>query len=235
MNTNAPANLKQLSALLRQGEGPAQEFKRSTGEHRDYSHYSGYVAIAVFDDRIEIQSYGRLPTGITVEQLSGPHRSKPTNPLIAEAFHRTGAVEVWGRGTNRVIAMCKKHGAAPPTFEEQQGFLIVTFKAQLVAGGMARVESRPESQPESRPGSQPESLDRRVLTLLKPQALGKSGISTHLGQKEVSGHLNKVIRGLIGQGLIEYTFPDKPNSRLQKYRLTEKGRQALRERTGGGR
>jgi hypothetical protein len=24
--------------------------------------------------------------------------------------------------------------------------------------------------------------------------------------------------------LIEYTFPDKPNSRLQKYRLTEKGR-----------
>jgi len=28
-------------------------------------------------------------------------------PIIAEAFHRTGAVEVWGRGTNRVIAMCK--------------------------------------------------------------------------------------------------------------------------------
>ena len=55
--------------------------------HRDYSHYSGYVAIAVFDDRIEIQSYGRLPTGMTVQQLSGPHRSMPTNPLIAEAFH----------------------------------------------------------------------------------------------------------------------------------------------------
>jgi predicted HTH transcriptional regulator len=35
---------------------------------------------------------------------------------IAEAFHRTGAVEVWGRGTNRVIAACEKHGAAPPVF-----------------------------------------------------------------------------------------------------------------------
>ena len=35
MNTNAPANLKQLSALLRQGEGPVLEFKRSTGELKE--------------------------------------------------------------------------------------------------------------------------------------------------------------------------------------------------------
>jgi predicted HTH transcriptional regulator len=66
-----------------------------------------------------------------VEQLSGPQRSKPTNPLFAEAFHRTGAVEMWARGTTRVIAMCKQHGAAEPTFEEGEGFLIVTFKARV--------------------------------------------------------------------------------------------------------
>ena len=195
--------------------------------HRDYSHYSGYVAIAIFDDRIEIQSSGRLPVGVTVEQLSGPHLSKPTNPSIAEAFHRTGAVEVWGRGTNRVIEMCETHGALPPVFEETQGFVIVTFKAQLTAGGPEAAKARvapgsrqPESRPESQPESQPESLDRRVLAVLKPQALGKTEISEHLGQKEVSGQLNKVIRALMGQGLIEYTLPAKPNSRLQKYRLT---------------
>jgi ATP-dependent DNA helicase RecG len=102
--------------------------------HRDYSHYSGYVAIVVFDDRIEIRSYGRLPNGVTVKQLSGRHDSKPTNPLIAGAFHRTGAVEVWGRGTNRVIAACEKHGAARPIFEERQGFVIVTFKTSIVPG-----------------------------------------------------------------------------------------------------
>ena len=28
----------------------------------------------------------------------------------------------------------------------------------------------------------------------------------------------------MAEGLLELTIPDKPNSRLQKYRLTEKGR-----------
>ena len=140
----------------------------------------------------------------------------------------TGLLEIRGDKVHRVIAMCKTHGAATPSFEEWQGFLVITFKAQLVAGGMARVGSQVESKVES----QPESLDRRVLTLLKTQALSKADISTHLGQKEVSGQLNKVIRSLIAQGLIEYTLPDKPNSRLQKYRLTQAGERALKERFG---
>jgi ATP-dependent DNA helicase RecG len=70
--------------------------------HRDYSNPMGYVAVAVFDDRIEISSCGCLPPGITLDQLTRTHLSRLRNPLIAEAFHRTGAVECWGRGTNRV-------------------------------------------------------------------------------------------------------------------------------------
>ena len=86
--------------------------------HRDYSDAGGHVAIAVFDDRIEIRSTGRLPSGVTVEQLSGPHRSELRNPLIAGVFHRTGAVEIWGRGTNRVIEECRRYGIAPPMFAD---------------------------------------------------------------------------------------------------------------------
>ena len=34
----------------------------------------------------------------------------------------------------------------------------------------------------------------------------------------------EVVSELVEDGLIELTIPEKPNSRLQKYRLTEKGR-----------
>lgn len=99
--------------------------------HRDYTEPGGHVAIAIFDDRIEIRSTGRLPNGITVDMLSGPHLSKLRNPLIANTFHRTGAVEIWGRGTNRVIEECKQYGIPPPEFEERSETVIVTFWAPI--------------------------------------------------------------------------------------------------------
>jgi len=197
--------------------------------HRDYSHYSGYVAIVVFDDRIEIRSFGRLPTGITVKQLSGRHDSKPTNPLIAGAFHRTGAVEVWGRGTNRVIEMCKKHGVSPPLFEERQGFLIVTFRAQLVAEGAAGTSG---ARSGAQSGAQSEAQSIRVLGALSRGALSARALADALEMRSKTGALKRTLSEMLSETLIEYTLPDKPNSRLQKYRVTLAGERALKERFG---
>jgi ATP-dependent DNA helicase RecG len=185
------------------------------------------VSLAIFDDHVEVWSAGGFPKGITPEALTQNHQSVQRNPMIADVFHRTGLIEKWGRGTNRVVAMCREAGIAPPEFEEITGAAVVTFRVHVGQTARPEVESKVESQPDSRP----ESLDRRVLTLLKPQAMGKSEISAHLGQKAVSGQLNKVIRELIDQGLIEYTLPDKPNSRLQKYRLTGMGKRAAEGRS----
>jgi ATP-dependent DNA helicase RecG len=66
---------------------------------------------------------------------AGPHLSRLRNPLIAHAFHRTGAGEIWGRGTNRVIDECRRYGVDPPTFSEEAGALIVTFKAPVIPTG----------------------------------------------------------------------------------------------------
>jgi ATP-dependent DNA helicase RecG len=65
--------------------------------------------------------------------------------------------------------------------------------------------------------------------------LAKSELSARLGQKEVSGRLNQLIRVLLADQTIELTIPDKPNSRLQKYRLTGKGQAILAaSRDNGG-
>ncbi len=83
------------------------------------------------------------------------------------------------------------------------------------------------------PESIPESLKARVIVQLTHGALQKSELSKSLGQKAISARLNEVVRELLKDGLIEYTIPDKPNSRLQKYRLTGKGRIELSKLKSG--
>jgi len=99
--------------------------------HRDYSIAGGAISLAIFDDRVEVWSAGTFPTGITPEKLSKSHQSVQRNPIIADVFYKTGLIEKWGRGTNRVIEMCVEAGIAPPKFEEITGAAVVTFKVNV--------------------------------------------------------------------------------------------------------
>ena len=66
--------------------------------------------------------------------------------------------------------------------------------------------------------------NRAVLVALVSAECGRSDLLKTLGHTQRSGNFKKVIDKLLREQLIERTIPDKPNSRLQKYRLTAKGR-----------
>lgn len=95
--------------------------------HRDYQMGGGSVSIGIFDDRLEISSTGRLPFGLTVEDLKRPHASRPWNPVIADVFFRRGLIEQWGRGTLRIAELTEQAGLATPEFEERGGEVVVRF------------------------------------------------------------------------------------------------------------
>jgi ATP-dependent DNA helicase RecG len=54
--------------------------------------------------------------------------------------------------------------------------------------------------------------------------MGKARLAAALGNATVSGELHKQIGRLAAAGYIVMTIPAKPNSRLQKYRVTREGR-----------
>ena len=93
--------------------------------------------------------------------------------------------------------------------------------------GRDGLESTGEGPEPARAGL--ESLERRVLTLLATGPLSRSAIAEGLGHRSVSAGLNRVIHRLLKEARAEYTVPDKPNSRLQKYRITPAGHAALEE------
>jgi ATP-dependent DNA helicase RecG len=82
--------------------------------HRDYSMHGGAVAVAMYDDHLEITNPGRFHFGLKPDDMTKPHPSKPWNPLIASVFYRAGVIEQWGSGTLNILDWCKANGNPPP-------------------------------------------------------------------------------------------------------------------------
>ena len=200
--------------------------------HRDYGDPAP-IQIRVYDDRIALWNPGALPPDWTLDKLMATHASAPHNPGIANAFFRAGMVEAWGRGIGSIVRACEAAGTAQPRWEVEPGGLRLEFVFTRAADGLqsrgaAHEAARSERpKPESWPESQPESLAARVLRQLAHGPMSKADLSGSLGQKQISGQLNSVVRLLVADGSIGYTIPEKPRSRLQKYRLTDKGRAAV--------
>lgn len=57
---------------------------------------------AIYDDRLEITSPGRLPMGQTIERMKQGY-SKIRNEALASAFEYMGYIEHWGSGILRVM------------------------------------------------------------------------------------------------------------------------------------
>ncbi|MBF0476945.1 MAG: response regulator [Deltaproteobacteria bacterium] len=70
--------------------------------HRDYREYDS-VNIAVFKDRVEIRSPGRLYGGLTVAMIRKKMVSIRRNELLADLFHRVHFIEKWGRGVRMIL------------------------------------------------------------------------------------------------------------------------------------
>ena len=95
--------------------------------NKDYAEPSP-IQIRVYENKMEIVNGGVLPDGWTVETLLSSHRSFPYNPDIANTFFRSGEIEAWGRGIERIITDCKNDGFSTPEFRYDASGIWTIFK-----------------------------------------------------------------------------------------------------------
>ena len=198
--------------------------------HRDYRD-PDEVRVAVFQDRVEIRNPGVLMAGLSLKTLKTGKLSKRRNPLIADLLRRIHFVEAWGRGIPLILA-----NAPDVRFSQVAGIFITEFprpKSGLeaqVTGQVTAPVTAPVEAPVEAPVTAPVELmetEQRILSALKNQTLGSKELLTLLGYGQKTGNYKAAMNKLSALNLIERTLPDKPNSRLQKYRLTPKGRAYL--------
>jgi len=203
--------------------------------HRDYTSNAS-VQVMLFSDRLEVWNPGQLPPPLTLKALRAPHASIPHNPLIAEPLFLTRYIEKAGTGILDMIKLCKAAGVPTPQFRQDGGQFVQTLRrppAQVtgevtngVAGEVATGKpSSTQSGPSQAPVGTKSALSRHQVEILHKCLIG-NGITELMkitGRKDRTKFRNQVLNPLLRDGLLEMTIPEKPNSSLQKYRLTDKG------------
>ncbi|MDA3798453.1 MAG: putative DNA binding domain-containing protein [Kiritimatiellae bacterium] len=175
--------------------------------HRDYR-FSDHIQVNLFRDRVEIINSGGLVSGLEQKDLG--RVSRPRNPLLFSLLERMNLVENIGSGIKRMRNAMRKYGCDEPIIEVAESWFSISFP---------RSHSGPDSGPDSGPGS----IREKILLALMEKSHSRSQLAEVLGHKGISGKLKLRMKELLKEELIEMTIPDKPSSRLQKYRLTEKG------------
>lgn len=82
--------------------------------HRSYLDH-GNIQVAIYDNRLEITSPGKLPLGQTIDRMKQGY-SKIRNEALANAFSYMNLIEHWGSGIPRIIQGVKEFGLKEPEF-----------------------------------------------------------------------------------------------------------------------
>jgi ATP-dependent DNA helicase RecG len=95
--------------------------------HKDYAGCIP-IQISVYPDKIMMWNEGQLPENWTIKNLLSKHSSRPYNPDIANAFFRSGYVEAWGRGIDKITGQCISAGLPIPQFSPEGSDFWVVFR-----------------------------------------------------------------------------------------------------------
>lgn len=202
--------------------------------HRLYDSPSGFVSIAIYDDRVEIENLGTLPVGFTLDDMMKPHISHAQNPLIAQIMYYGKYLETWGRGIELMNDECTLAGVPRPEFEMSGGCFKATFRrndyvADVSVGGQqdsSRTQvgpkwdsSRTQVGAKHTPSS---SLIAELVTIMPTGYCSVSQLMEICGKRNRKKFRENYILPALQNGMIERKYPETPNHPHQQYRLSER-------------
>lgn len=97
--------------------------------HKDYSACNP-IQISVYEDKVYIWNDGEMPSELnSTKKLFEKHSSKPYNPKLANVFFKSGMIEAWGRGFDKIKEACAKYEGRLPEYNISASGIMVLCRA----------------------------------------------------------------------------------------------------------
>ena len=157
--------------------------------HKDYAKLTP-IQIRVYDNKLMISNDCIFPNDWTIEDLMKPHRSRPLNPLIANAFFRAGFIESWGRGIQKINSSCLESGNNLPEYDIKSEDFTVVFSTSTPQSTPQLTKKSPSQEvlqttPQLTPQSTPQSkmVESKIINLLKKDSsISQRQIAIKIGE-----------------------------------------------------
>jgi ATP-dependent DNA helicase RecG len=196
--------------------------------HRSYEEREP-VEVRITTEDLVVLSYPGPDRSVRLDQLrvgrAVPRRYR--NRRIGEFLKELDLTEGRSTGIPKILRAMRENGSPLPEFETDDDYsyflvrLLVHPEAATVATEQVTMEVTTEVTTE---------VARLLPLCTAPRSRQELQHSLALRNNE---HFRKAyLMPALVSGLLEMTIPDKPNSRLQKYRLTQKGRTWLASQAG---
>ncbi|MBI3915846.1 MAG: putative DNA binding domain-containing protein [Betaproteobacteria bacterium] len=190
------------------------------------------VEIRLEHSELTVISYPGPDRSVRLELLrigrAQPRRYR--NRRIGEFLKELEFTEGRCTGIPKIIEAMRKNSSPPAEFEfdEDYSYFMVRLPVHPTALEVAESQAGVEStQSPTQSPTQSSDPVERLLILLKQGEQSSGDLRMALGIRHRPNFRENYLHPALAQGLIEYTLPDKPSSRLQQYRLTDKGRARL--------
>jgi len=203
--------------------------------HQDYGDHSRKAVIKFFRDGIQFWNPGDVFGDDS--RLFDPGEKEVRNPAIAMAMRRIAMCEQAGTGMRMMREEWRKLGHPTPTYKNDRAWKAFEFfipeldrEVDMASDLMKAMFGQQETVPGEARGQVTGQVTQDVMRLLENMSgdMTRTEIQTVLGLKARANFETRYLKPALNNRVVEMTIPDKPKSRLQKYRLTEKGRQLLR-------
>lgn len=166
--------------------------------HREYGMAGSYIKVTMFDDRLEIQSPGKLPNIVNIENIQVTRYSR--NPRIARVLTEFGWVRELNEGVKRIFTDMKAFYLDPPVYSEPEQTVKLVLKNNIAARNLRQKDRAKEIIGQNEWGSLDE-LEKLILTYMSGKITVTRSELCKIAKKS-NATISKRLNHLLDMGII---------------------------------